>query len=67
MTEETTQAPAKAPIKPAPAPKTFLVITTCNLYEPYEEIRFTAEQETKVYNITNWMQCQIDAGLMRIK
>ena len=67
MTEVITPAPAKAPIKAAKAPKSFIVITTCNLYDPYEEIRFAADKETKVFEITNWMQCQIDADLMRIK
>lgn len=53
--------------KPVPQQKELIVVTTCDLYEPYLNIRFPQGVLTPVEEITNWMQCQIDAGLMSVK
>lgn len=42
------------------------VVTTCNLLEPYLLVRFPAATPVEVEKVTNWMQCQIDAGLMKV-
>ena len=55
---------AVKPKEATPAPIT--VVTTCNLYEPYAEIRFTAALPVEVSEITPWMESQIEAGIMQV-
>lgn len=60
--EETTVAPK--PEKPA-KPKV-MATHEFGLYEPDMKIYFRHNQPVEVYEITSWMRCQIDAGLLRV-
>lgn len=64
---EVTQAPeaeVKAPKKKAD--KSVRVVANVTLFEPFLNIRLPAGVEVEVPRLTNWIECQVEAGLATI-
>jgi hypothetical protein len=57
------QTPVEQPA-PAKAKKINLQAVNCNLMEPTTQQWFKDGVPTEVYELTEWLKCQIEAGLL---
>lgn len=64
----TEEKPVEAPVKKVSKPVDTRAKLKANvpLFEPFLNIRFNPNAVVEVAEITNWMQCQIDAGLLNV-